>query len=668
MRAKKVKINNGISSHRISPLISLKGLWIVALFLVCSFGLTLNTFAQLKRFPVQRKNSTSFSKSKTEGTRTKAVSLSLPFWDDFSFTPVNDTSNTESHAPLTSLWSKGRKVWINDGLGINSPTINVASFDGLDSVGLPYSLEVLANGFRDTLQSQPINLDEVLAGDRNSVYLSFFYQWQGNGEAPDAADYMRLEFKDNTGVWRSMMTINTKSSFDKTIFYDTIIQINDASLINASFFHDTFQFRFKNYGRESGPFDTWNIDYVYLNKGRTINDISFPDQAIASPITPLFGKYSAMPRKHFFASPIIDSVKFDLKNLLDRNISVDYYALAKFTNYENSIPTPFTDTLVNSDGIRKSGGLMFPFERFQVQFKNLPDPDNILHFNPNADSISITLKVIASPNNPVPGDFIPFAPLTFTDNDTVSTYFHLNDYYAYDDGTAEYSAGLTRAGNRLAYQFTRDEEIPDSLALLNGFDIYFPKFGASSNLTVDFVIYDDVAGMPGDILYTIPSYQIKQTDLNVFQFVRIGEPFFIGNKYYIGWKQPISGNVIVGLDISNNTGDKMRVYTNGEWNVNDAVEGSLMIRPHFGKADIITGVTEHDESLQVFPNPSKGEFYIRGKYDRMEIITITGQSISFTSQQQEEDTRIAIPNPTSGLYILKIVRGNALETRKIVID
>ena len=182
------------------------------------------------------------------------------------------------------------------------------------------------------------------------------------------------------------------------------------------------------------------------------------------------------------------------------------------------------------------------------------------------------------------------------------------------------------------------------------------------------MIYADAGGMPGDVLYTIPSYQIKQKGMNEFQLVEIKEILAVGTTFYIGWKQPVSGNVIVGLDVSNNTGDKMMVYTNGEWNVNDAVEGSLMIRPHFGKSDIITGVIEREESLQVFPNPSEGEFYLHGKYDHLEIIAITGQSISFTTQHEEDDTRIVIPNPTSGLYILKIVRGNALETRKIVIE
>ncbi len=663
MRTKKVKILNDISIHRSSLLSSHKSIWIVVLLIVFSFIQHESTYAQLARFPVQRKNPSSISKSKKEVARTKDASLSLPFWDDFSFTPVNDTSNAESNLPLSSLWSRGDSVWVNDGLGINVPTINVASFDGLDSLGLPYSDEVLENGFRDELRSQPINLDAVIGADTSTVFLSFFYQWQGNGEPPDPSDYMRIEFKDSTDAWIDILTINTKSSFDKTVFYDTILQVK-----GKRFLHDTFQFRFRNYGRRSGPFDTWNIDYVYLNKGRTINDTSFPDQAVASSFSPLFGSYYAMPIKHFFAAPLIDSVEFDVNNLMNNvsSIAESYVAKALFTNHSNSSFDLF-ESVLDPDSLVDDGTIE-AFERNRVKLYNLPNPNNPSQFDPSSDSIEVELKVKISTNGELPGVGDAFLPYDLHINDSTSTHYYLDDYYAYDDGIAEYSVGLTHAGNRLAYQFTRPANIPDSLAVLNGFYIYFPKFGVTNSLTVDFTIYADDGGKPGDVLYTIPSYLIKPTGINVFQLVPIREIVLVGTTYYIGWKAPVNGSVVVGLDVSNNTGDKMIVYTNGQWDVNDAVEGSIMLRPRFGEADVVTGIADEEKSLQIFPNPSKGEFYIKGKYDRMEIITVTGQSIPFTSNQESDNTRITILSPTSGLYVLKIIKGNALQTRKIVID
>src|SRR3989337_981708 len=124
----------------------------------------------------------------------------------------------------------------------------VTTFNGLDSTQNPYSDQVLSNGFRDTLTSQPIKLNEVIEAERNSVYLSFFYQWYGNGEPPDPKDYMRVDFKNDQGIWESVATIQTLPSFQNDVFYDTLIKVD-----GERFFHESFQFRFMNFGRLSGP-------------------------------------------------------------------------------------------------------------------------------------------------------------------------------------------------------------------------------------------------------------------------------------------------------------------------------------------------------------------------------------------------------------------------------
>ncbi|HEY3429261.1 MAG TPA: hypothetical protein VGK39_01210, partial [Cyclobacteriaceae bacterium] len=122
--------------------------------------------------------------------------LSLPFWDDFSFA-------TNNHAEDT-LWVNNRKVLVNSGQAVQAPTINVATFDGLNENGTPYSpspTDILDFGYRDTLESLPIKMTEVLAAQRNGVYLSFFYQAGGYGEPPDPNDFLLVQLKSTTG-WR----------------------------------------------------------------------------------------------------------------------------------------------------------------------------------------------------------------------------------------------------------------------------------------------------------------------------------------------------------------------------------------------------------------------------------------------------------------------------------
>ena len=97
----------------------------------------------------------------------------LPFWDDFS--------SIRNGKPDNKLWEYSESVWVNDGLGINPPSLNVATFDGLDSLGKPYNVnDVLAKGYADKLISAPIRMDLVSEADRSRVFIGFFYEysWQ----------------------------------------------------------------------------------------------------------------------------------------------------------------------------------------------------------------------------------------------------------------------------------------------------------------------------------------------------------------------------------------------------------------------------------------------------------------------------------------------------------
>jgi hypothetical protein len=598
---------------------------------------------------------------------------SLPFWDDFSFTPINDTSVALSNYPVDSLWVNNKTVWINNGLAINPPSVNVATFDGLDSAFLPYSELVLTNGLRDSLVSQGIILDEseVSITERNSVFLSFSYQWQGNGEAPDAVDYLSVEFKNNTGDWETVLSIYPKASFNRDEFYDTLVKVD-----GDRFFHDMFQFRFRNYGRLSGPYDTWNLDYVYLNKNRTPDDTDSPDQAIATPLTSLFGKYRSIPYHQFLENDGLTAPTYVVSNNLDEFTDLSYITEGTFRNYIND---SFTDTFYSNLGgsdtsaINENGsGIIFPLEQRTVKLEYLPNPADPGQFDPSADSVLFNLKVklfTGDTFDPKTGDFandydLNYVPIDFRANDTVNVSYFLKDYYAYDDGIAEYSAGLTQAGNRAAYLFEMLTALPDTLV---GIDFYVPDYGLSSNMTTDFYVYNDNGGIPGDILYVIPSFAIQRKGLNKFQRIRILEPFLVENKFYIAWKAPVGPTLKIGLDVSSDSGDKIFVNTNGTWVQNTDITGSLMIRPVFGSADIITGVEEELSGIKVYPNPNAGEFFVKGEFDQLHITTVTGLPVVFTLQGSETDHRINLQNASSGLYILRIQKGDTIHTAKVIV-
>jgi len=82
-------------------------------------------------------------------------------------------------------------VYFNSNFPISPPSFCVATFDGLDSTGYPYDFSSqTAHGIADSLTSHPIDLSVII----DSVYLSFQYQAQGNGNAPEQNDSLRLDF------------------------------------------------------------------------------------------------------------------------------------------------------------------------------------------------------------------------------------------------------------------------------------------------------------------------------------------------------------------------------------------------------------------------------------------------------------------------------------------
>lgn len=619
------------------------------------------------------------AKSNRSSARTKSITpLYLPFWDDFS--------TTAKPYPDTAHWVNSYTVWVNDGMGINTPTLNVATFDGLDSAKLPYNPnDILLNGFTDSLVSRKIDLSStdpvkgVPVALRNTVYLSFFYQWQGNGEAPDAKDYLQLEFKNDQNKWEAVLVIQSDVSTDPTVFYHKIVPIGD-----AKFFHAGFQFRLRSFGRLSGPYDTWNVDYVYLNKNRNASDLYFPDRAISTKLTSLFGPFRAMPRQHFNANPQLTQPKLEIQNLIDQPVSINFRTDGFFSNSDylpdDTVTTTYTKTLSFKTPINITNNVLIAGEHKTIRLDTLPQVSDPLQFHPDADSILVRLTIALQTKDNVPknnvapvepdstGDYTPkYKPLDFRVNDTVRANYVLSNYYAYDDGVAEYSAGLIQTGNLAAYRFEKNPSIPDEANYLEGFYVYFPDYGITSNQTVDFFVYDDKNGLPGNILIRRSSYNVRKKGINNFQLVQI-EPLFVSdNVFYVGWQHPVEGKLLVGLDLSNDTSDKIFVNTNGSWYMNEDVKGSLMIRPVFGSGESpITGTDERHTELSVYPNPNPGQFYIAGDYSQLQIIDMHGRAVPFTSEPEEQRTKIHLNQP-AGLYLLRYVVGKKAETRKISI-
>ncbi len=624
--------------------------------------LTLSGFCQLIIVPIQKKE---WPEKKSTSARTQDIApLTLPFWDDFSGVRHGYADSTK--------WEFGNSVWVNDGMGINPPSLNVATFDGLDSLGKPYNVnDILAKGFADKIVSAPIRMDLPSASERLAISITFFYQFHGNGEAPDVGDLLSLSFKNDQGLWEVVWSKENDGTLLKENFVAVTIPITA-----AKFFHDTFQFRFQNFARLSGPYDTWHVDYIYIGNGKPRSGNVyplFPDRTIIEPMTSIFSDFRAIPLKHFFSgsSTILRNPSIKVTNLrADQNagnqqtINYNYFSFVSENKKDGSSTTTFTDL---GNGI--SAGSVAYNEIKTVTFTDFPDPNQ---FDPTADSINIRLMVqfqtkddtLVSENGDY--DFDVFNPIAFSINDSISSYSILSNYYAYDDGSAEYGAGLNQAGAQLAYLFEMKTDQPDTIVAV---DMYFPRFGDDSNQIIQFQILKNLSTNPFDIIYqgNIP---IQRNSQNKFWRIPIVDMQpGVKDKFYIGWKQTSSAVIAVGLDKNTESGDKIYTNINGAWEQNTTLKGSLMIRPVFGsgKPGVISGVGETPR-ISVYPVPNQGTFYISSRIEEAMLVDVAGRKVAIDVEKENEQTKITIHNPTSGLYLLRTFQNNRWKNTKVIVQ
>lgn len=602
--------------------------------------------------------------------RTQALTpMPLPFWDDFSFSNLPDS-------PHDTLWQSGSSVSLNMGMGINPPSLGVATFDGLNASGSPYVADdPLAKGIADSLVSRPIALDLVPLAERNSVFLSFYYQYQGNGEAPDPGDQLRVLFKNVSGAWITVSTLENDGSMDPNVFVQTLIPV-----AGNDFFHNGFQFALQSYGRLSGPYDTWNIDYVYLNKGRNASDTSYPDRTISIPLTSMVNGYYAMPYDHFIENPAahltpplltMHNLEFIPGNTTQSDVQpINYDSEDSIFVYRDGIETVYTHQLDLATSI---GNPLQPLEFRKTPIQTLPDLSTLSVLD---SAVRIKLKLwINSGDNVVPsmadplGDYntAKYSPIDFRLNDTTRVAYTLDDYYAYDDGTAEYGATLNQPGAMLAYLFTL-ETIKERDTLV-AIDFYFPEFGKDIGQSIEIQILKDLSGDPGSFLHK-QTENVMRGRKNNFWRVKLSRLVAVKDQFYVGWKQSTSTALPIGLDKNTNSGDKIFFNTNGEWEPNVNLVGSLMIRPVFGKGEgVITGLpTQEINRVQFYPNPSNGNFIVTGEVNSIQVYDITGRSVGFTVERTHEEQRVQLLHASPGLYILRLFNSSGVSSHRIKVD
>ena len=536
--------------------------------------------------------------------------LSIPFIDDFSY----DFSNVNN-----DLWEIS-SVFVNRSYPINPPTIGVATFDGLNQFGRPYSINSTIDGNADTLLSKAIDLSAI-----NTAYFLFYYQPQGIGDMPQIEDSIILEFLDNNLNWNIIWKKEGTSSFDfkKKVF-----------LINSSdYLHNNFRFRFRNKATLSGNFDHWNLDYIKLDEFNTsldtssLNDISFVYN-----ISSYLRRYSQMPWSHFVNyenNELKDSINVFLRNnrsSINVGYQYDVYNKGSLVGHYPTLGNVRNETVLDYDSI---GNFLFSSPPVSVSSS---------FFNSNeVDSVTFYIKHIISTSTS-----------DLKNNDTLRTFQRFYSTFSYDDGSAESAYGINVNGAKIAYQFKLNH--PDTLRAVQ---MFFPEMLDSvSNLVFELTIWDDFQGKPGNTLYS-QDVNPFHTENGNFHTYELNSPLGLSGTFYVGWKQTTDDVLNLGLDkniISNN----YMFYNSGSgWN-NSQFQGSWMIRPIVSTKEILLSNNQNRELVKIYPNPSSSKFTLSGIDNGiLNIYSLQGKLIKNITIDSESQF-IFIDDLVPSVYILHL--------------
>ena len=637
----------------------------------------------------------------------------LPFFDDFSHSGLY---------PDSTKWTDNN-VLVNDGFPLCPPNRNGATFDVLDANGKVYSYAISNAFVAEYLTSARIRLDSIMEPEpraltpADSVYLSFYYQPQGNGNAPESQDSLVLQFGTTTEhqeflfldyqnyniadifaemqvdtlfpgdtIWASVgcqsglftlvtdtLTPMTQGSIavpcdsvfttvaDTTWYHiwsvpgqrlDSFMMRNDGQYFeqvmipirDLKFFQDNFYFRFYNYASivnsslpsDRSNEDNWNIDFVYLNINRTMNDIDYPMLTFSGQRPSFFNRYQSIPYRQYRVNPnssIRENLDLDIANLdgIDHEVSY-YYKVDQIGGNQH-----YTRRLdpVTIHPYRNAGYLNCPE---YGESPACPYVGELFALNMWYDSVSYQIShyVYDSTANP---------PLL----DSMIYRLGMYNYYAYDDGIPELGFGVHPAGGKFAVRF----DLADYDTIQGAQLLFNHTLNDANNQYFDIVVWKDENGKPGEEIYRLNSQRPQwQEQPYRFTYYKFDQTVTAASAFYIGIEQRSDALINIGFDTSIDNIQYNFVNTNGSWQ-QSSKHGSLMIRPVVGPSYYI-GVQENEEKdLRLYPNPVSQVLHLEGDFEngQVSLYDIVGHKV----YQGEYQHEISVSELNDGLYFIQII-------------
>lgn len=564
----------------------------------------------------------------------------------------------DSRRPDTIMWDLGLLpgVYVNRGWATSPPNIGVCTFDGLNWAGQPYDMLSSVNSSMpcDELTSKHFDLTTYDASD--SVMISFWWEAQGRGYAPNQVDSILLQV--NIPAW------NTAGENWKTVWFmegynpqgtDTAFHLAQFVLDSASYFTNGFRFRFKNWASGCGSNDHWHIDEVKFKPFSTLLDTALPaGQYFVYDMPSLLNDYHQVPGSHYSSSQMASGIGMVQRNNDNVQANVEYY----YQIFQQGNPTPLYTYSGGSNGFFSANS-----------YSTWPQ-----HVNP---PVTYQYTPFTIPDT---GYYVVEHNLIDNSGDTATVPYYQRMYnqYAYDDGSAEVGYGIFGAGALLAYRFDMPALVQDTLTSVQMY--FLPVLDMDNIMLREFRLtvwnHNAATNGPGQIIYQqrdeTPGYSPDCPNRFMNYTIDSGIVILSGT-FYVGWQQEASDRLYLGMDFENNQQDKIYYNTSGIW-YTSVYEGALMMRPVFENF-YTTGLPENHSltSLAVFPNPATDQITIAGLDPNQQfnanLIDISGRTV-LTAQVSNGASTIDVSALAPGVYVLSVSDefGTRSGVQKIVVE
>jgi hypothetical protein len=269
-------------------------------------------------------------------------------------------------------------------------------------------------------------------------------------------------------------------------------------------------------------------------------------------------------------------------------------------------------------------------------------------------------------------------PVDLRVNDTITGFTSLQDYYAYDDGTAEYAAGVNQRFGRVAVRYILNK--PDTITAVRINFVRMETNLASENIVL--FVWKRLDNQSASQLYA-KSYPVSYPPgRNNFITLTLDSPISLTDTFYVGYQQTSDLRLTVGFDRNNDASGNTFFSLNlgRNWSVSEE-RGALLLRPVFSPVPFqsVTSLTAASslgtDSLWVYPNPARDILKISGaEVKSLQWVDMQGRVVLVQDNLQATGgtlyREVAIPTALPrGLYIVYFTTTEKRRlVRKIIVE